>query len=43
MSEQQAKTFNSTFTEIKMWKTSENKEQYLVLRLFKDNDTGDKR
>ncbi len=43
MSEQQAKTFNSTFTEIKKWKTSENKEQYLVLSLIKDNDTGDKR
>ena len=40
---QEKKDWNSTFTEIKKWKTSENKEQYLVLSLITDNDTGVKR
>ena len=40
---QEKKDWNSTFTEIKKWKTSENKEQYLVLSLITDNDTKEKR
>jgi hypothetical protein len=40
--QQQKKSFNSTFTEIKKWKSSETKEQYLVLSLITDNDTNKK-
>ena len=40
---QEKKDWNSTFTEIKKWKTSETKEQYLVLSLITDNETGAKR
>jgi len=36
------KDWNSTFKEIKKWKSSENKEQYLVLSLITDNDTNKK-
>lgn len=41
--EQTKKDWNSTFKEIKKWKSSENKEQYLVLSLITDNDTKAKR
>ena len=40
--ETQKKDWNSTFKEIKKWKSSENKEQYLVLSLITDNDTNKK-
>lgn len=35
-------SYNSTFKEIKKWKSSETKEQYIVLSLITDNDTGKK-
>jgi len=39
---QEKKDWNSTFTEIKKWKSSETKEQYLVLSLITDKDSGKK-
>ena len=39
---QQKKDWNSTFEEKGKWKTSEDKENYLVLSLRTDNDTGKK-
>lgn len=39
---QEKKDWNSTFEEIQKWKSSETKEQYLVLSLITDNDTGNK-
>ena len=35
-------SYNSTFKEIKKWKSSETKEQYIVLSLITNNDTGSK-
>jgi len=39
---QQKKDWNSTFIEKGKWKTSEEKENYLVLSFVTDNDTGKK-
>ena len=39
---QQKKDWNSTFEEKAKWKTSEEKENYLVLSFVTDNDTGKK-
>ena len=39
---QQKKDFDTTFIEKNKWKTSEEKENYLVLSFVTDNDTGKK-
>jgi len=39
---QEKKDFDTTFIEKKKWKTSEEKENYLVLSFVTDNDTGKK-
>ncbi len=40
--ETQKKDWNSTFKEIKKWKSSETKDQHLVLSLITNNDTNTK-
>jgi len=44
MAEQTEKPkFNSTFKEIKKWKTDETREKYVVVSTITDNDSGKKK